>query len=310
MKKVFARSMHNPLITIEDLPYQANAVLNTGAADLKDEVLLLLRVESCSGRSHLIVARSKDGVTDWKIEDKALLHAKQNHPFESKGVEDCRVTWMDDLNAWAMVYTAYSQHGPGVALATTQDFKTAKRLGMSFPPDDKNAAVFPRKFGGLYAMLHRPSTGGGSIWISYSPDLKYWGEAKPVISVRGAPWWDGVRIGAGLPPIETEAGWLIIYHGVKEIAGGPIYRLGAALLDLNEPHHLIGRARRWLLTPLEIYERTGDAPNVVFACGGFIRGQDLWVYYGAADSSVCLATAKVADIMSLMQAEPVEHPTI
>jgi len=305
MKEIFVRNEHNPLITANDLPYQANAVMNTGAVDLGDEVLLLVRVESCSGRSHLIVARSKDGVTNWKIEDRALLHAKQDYPYESKGVEDCRITWMEDLKAWALVYTAYSEEGPGVGLAITRDFKTAERLGLVFPPDDKNAVLFPRKFDGLYAMLHRPAVGGASIWISYSPDLVYWGKPRPVISVRGSPWWDGVRIGAGLPPIETEAGWLLIYHGVKELAGGMIYRLGAALVDLNEPHRLIGRARRWLLTPLEPYERTGDAPNVVFACGGFIRGDDLWVYYGAADSSVCLATAKISGVLSVVQAEPV-----
>jgi predicted GH43/DUF377 family glycosyl hydrolase len=127
--------------------------------------------------------------------------------------------------------------------------------------------------------------------------LIYWGKPEVVIPVRGGPWWDGARVGAGLPPIETKAGWLVIYHGVKYVVGDPVYRLGAALLDLNEPHRLIGRTRRWLLSPSEPYERLGDAPNVLFACGGFVRGDDLWIYYGAADSSICLAKAKFAEVL-------------
>ncbi len=300
MKELFERSHHNPLITARDVPYQANAVFNAGIADLGDEVLALVRVESTSGRSHLIVARSTDGMTDWRFEPRALLHPAQGFDYETNGVEDCRLTWMADLEAWGITYTAYSNQGPCVAIATTKDFKSADRIGVVCPPDNKNAALFPKRFNGLYAMLHRPSVGGGSVWLSYSPDLVYWGRPQVVIPVRGGPWWDGARVGAGLPPIETEAGWLVIYHGVKHAAGDPIYRLGAALLDLEEPHRLIGRTRRWLLGPQEPYERTGDAPNVVFAAGGFIREGRLWTYYGAADSCICLATGDVADILATM----------
>ncbi|MFH1730928.1 MAG: glycosidase [Planctomycetota bacterium] len=301
---LFTRDPGNPLITARDLPYQANAVFNAGAADLGDQVVLLVRVETTSGRSHLIVARSKDGFANWQFEDRALLHPAQGFPYETNGVEDCRITWLAEKDCWGIAYTAYSDHGPGVALATTTDFETAERIGMVLPPDDKNAALFPRTFDGLYAMLHRPSVGGGSVWISYSPDLVYWGKPDVVIPARGGPWWDGVRVGAGLSPIETDAGWLVIYHGVKDVVGNPIYRLGAALLDRDEPHRLIGRARRWLLSPQEPYERTGDAPNVVFTSGGFVRGDDLWVYYGAADSCICLATAKLADVLAAVTNEP------
>jgi len=306
MEEPFVRCQQNPLITVKDLPYQANAVFNAGACDLGDEVLLLLRVESCSGRSHLIVARSKNGISDWKISDRALLHPSDSYPYEAYGVEDCRITWMEDLGKWALSYTAYCPHGPGVALATTEDFETVERKGLAFPPNDKNAALFPRRFNNLYAMLHRPSVGGGSIWISYSPDLIFWGRPEIVIPVRSGPWWDGMRVGAGLPPIETEKGWLIIYHGVKELAGHPIYRLGAALLDLKKPDRLIARTRRWLLSPQESYERTGDAPNIVFACGGFVRDGELWMYYGAADARVCLAKASMSDILEFLDEESIE----
>jgi predicted GH43/DUF377 family glycosyl hydrolase len=298
MFELFERNPRNPLITSHDLPYHANAVFNAGAADLGKEVLLLVRVETTSGRSHLIVARSPDGVSGWRFDKRALLHPAQGFVYEANGVEDCRLTWVAERNCWVIAYAAYTDHGPGVALATTTDFSTVERIGLVFPPDDKNAALFPRTFDGLFAMLHRPSAGGGSAWLSYSPDLVYWGRPSVVIPVRGGPWWDGARVGAGLPPIETEEGWLVIYHGVKYVAGDPIYRLGAALLDLDEPHRLIGRARRWLLSPREHYERTGDAPNVLFTCGGFVRGDELWIYYGAADSCICLATAKLADVVA------------
>ncbi len=304
MHEIFLRSPQNPLITARDIPYQVNTVFNAGAADLGGEVLLLVRVETTSGRSHLIVARSKDGVSDWQFEDRALLHPAQGFDYETNGVEDCRITWIAEQDCWVIAYTAYSDHGPGVALATTKDFRSAERIGMVIPPDDKNAALFPRTFDGLYAMLHRPSVGGGSIWVSYSPDLVYWGKPDVVIPVRGGPWWDGVRVGAGLPPIETEDGWLVIYHGVKRVVGNPIYRLGAALLDINDPHRLIGRARRWLLSPQEHYERTGDAPNVVFTSGGFVRGDELWIYYGAADSCICLAKAKLSDVLAVVKDDP------
>jgi len=306
MEELFVRSERNPLITAKDLPYQANTVFNAGAADLGDEVLLLMRVESCSGRSHLIVARSPDGVTGWQVEDRALLHAKQGIPHEAKGVEDCRITWMEELDAWILTYTAYGPDGPGIALAKTADFGTVERVGLVFPPEDKNGVLFPRRFDGSYAILHRPCRRGGSVWLAYSRDMVDWGRHQVVLPVRGDPWWDGVRVGAGLPPVETEEGWLLIYHGVKELAGDPIYRLGAALVDIEKPHRLIGRARRWLLGPQERYERFGDAPNVVFACGGFVRAGELWVYYGAADSSICLAKAKVSDILDVMEEEPAD----
>jgi predicted GH43/DUF377 family glycosyl hydrolase len=233
------------------------------------------------------------------------MHPAEGYAFEANGVEDCRITWMEELGVWALAYTGYSDQGPGVALATTKDFSTVERIGLVFPPEDKNAALFPRKFDGLYAMLHRPSVGGGSIWLSYSPDLIFWGKAKLVLPVRSGPWWDGLRVGAGMPPVETDEGWLVVYHGVKEIARQPLYKLGAALLDLNEPHQLIGRARRWLLGPSEQYERTGDAPNVIFSCGGFVREGVLWLYYGAADSCICLARGKVSEILEVVREEPV-----
>lgn len=302
---IFVRSEKNPLITAKDIPYQVNTVFNAGAADLGNEVLLLLRIESYSGRSHLTIARSKDGVTNWQIENKAFMHPVDGYKYEEFGVEDCRITRMEELDAWVIAYTAYMEHGPAIGIAKTKDFCDIERIGIAYPPDNKDGALFPKKINGLYAMLHRPSVGGGSIWIGYSQDLAYWGGSDVVVPARGGPWWDGKRVGAGLPPIETNKGWLLIYHGVKQLPGGPIYRMGAVLLDLEKPHKLIARARRWLLSPCEIYERVGDVPNVIFPCGGFVRGDELWIYYGAADASICLATVELNKLIDIILNERV-----
>lgn len=297
MADIFKRCEHNPLITRKNLSYHANTVFNAGAADLGNQVALLLRVESCSGRSHLTLALSKDGITDWRVEDWALMHPGDGHLAEAYGVEDCRITWMKDMKTHIIAYTAYSEHGPAIGLAKSPDFRSVARISIAFPPDNKDGVLFPKKINGNYAMLHRPSVGGGSIWIGYSPDLIHWGKSRVVIPLRGGPWWDGTRVGAGLPPIETENGWLVIYHGVKEMVYGPIYRVGAALLDLKDPSKLIGRTKYFIMTPEEPYERMGDVPNVLFPTGGFLRGNDLWMYYGATDSCVCLATASLSDII-------------
>ena len=307
MEDIFHRNEHNPLIEVDDLPYPANAVFNAGAADLGDEVLLLLRVESRSGRSHLTVARSQNGITDWHIEDRPLLHPDQGSPYEAYGVEDCRITWIEDLQRWGLAYTAFSSYGPAVALATTADFKSVERLGVAFPPNNKDAAIFPRKIGGKYAILHRPRGDKGNIWIAYSTDLIHWGQNQVVLPIRSGPWWDGAKVGTGLPPIETDKGWLLIYHGIKNMVGGPIYRVGAALLDLDDPHRLLARAHHWILGPQAPYERTGDVANVVFPCGGIVRNGELWMYYGAADSSICLAQAKISDILDYLLADPRNH---
>ncbi len=306
---IFIRCKQNPLITAKNIPYQVNTVFNAGAADLGDEVVLLLRIESTSGRSHLTVAKSKDGITNWQVEDRALMHAGEGHRYEEFGLEDCRITWMEELGFWALTYTSYTEHGPAIGIAKTNDFCSVERIGIAYPPENKDAVLFPGKINDLYAMLHRPSVGGGSIWIGYSPDLIFWGKSNVVLPIHGGPWWDGKRVGAGLPPIKTDKGWLLIYHGVKQMPSGPIYRMGAALLDLENPHKLIARARRWVLAPEEPYERVGDVPNVVFPCGGFVRGNELWVYYGAADSSICLATANLNDLIDIILKEKVKKRT-
>jgi predicted GH43/DUF377 family glycosyl hydrolase len=114
---------------------------------------------------------------------------------------------------------------------------------------------------------------------------------------RGGPWWDSNRLGAGAPPIRTDEGWLLIYHGAKMVANAPVYRLGLALLDRQNHRRVIARSAEWVFGPEMPYERIGDAANVVYTCGALVRGEDVWMYYGAADCSICLATAKLADLL-------------
>ena len=301
-REMLHRSERNPIITYRDMPYPCNSVLNPGATTFEGEALLLLRVEDMEGRSHLTVARSSDGITDWRIEKTPLLSPRDgNNPHEEFGCEDPRLTYLEDVDKWVIVYTAYSPFGPGIALATTSDFKSVERYGLILAPTNKDAAVFPRKINGKYWMLHRPAAGTiEHIWLTESTDLMHWGRPWCVIMERGGPWWDGYKVGANSIPIETEKGWLVLYHGVKMFSAGPCYRMGAALLDLDDPRKLIARLPHWIFGPKEDYEVAGDVPNVVFSNGHIQKGDDLYVYYGAADNVVCLATTTISELLSAL----------
>jgi predicted GH43/DUF377 family glycosyl hydrolase len=193
------------------------------------------------------------------------------------------------------MYTAYSRYGPRLAIAQTGDFHTYRRLAVVSEPVNKDGALFGKKIDGRYVRFDRPMVGStGHIWLSYSDDLVHWGDSEVVLPTR-PDHWDCTRVGASAPPIETEAGWLEIYHGVKDTAAGPIYRLGAALFDLENPARVIGRAAIPILSPREPYERVGDIPNVVFSCGAIHEEAtgDVKMYYGAADTCICVGTAKL-----------------
>ena len=296
---IFTRCEKNPIITYNDMPYHCHAVFNPGAVMVGDETVLLLRVEDMEGTSHITVARSSDGITGWRIETEPLLAPSHDAgPYEEYGCEDARVAYLEEIGQWLISYTAYSPMGAGVALAVTRDFKTVERFGLVLAPNNKDAAPFPRKIGGEYYMLHRPAAGGiEHIWLIDSPDLMHWGNPWMILSERGGPWWDSLKVGASTIPIETKEGWLILYHGVKEFPGGPTYRIGAALLDLENPRKLIARLPYWILGPRETYETTGQVPNVVFPCGHTLVGDELRLYYGGADTSVNLATGSISRIL-------------
>ena len=304
--ELFIRSPANPLLTPSRWPYPINAVMNAGATMVGDETVLLCRVEDRRGISHLTVARSRDGHSNWVVDDTPLLAPDPDWPEEAWGVEDPRLTRVDELDAWVIAYTSFSDGGPGVSLATTKDFRTVERLGRARAPEDKNAALLPRRVGGQWVMFHRPVTKMGAhadVWLSRSPDLQMWSPPEPVMSARRGGWWDSARIGMGPPPMETPEGWLVVYHGVRATVAGALYRAGLALLDLDDPTRVLRRSSEWVLGPGEGYELTGDVPGVVFPCGLVHdpRTDELRLYYGAADTCIGLATSTLGEVLAYLR---------
>jgi predicted GH43/DUF377 family glycosyl hydrolase len=299
----FARHPDNPILTTDDLPVLANAVFNPGATLVDGETLLLLRVEDRRGLSALHVARSHDGVHGWRVDREPLLAPEPGKTASEWGYEDARVVRCEELESWVITCTAFGPGGPCVYLATTTDFESLDRAGVAVPPEDKNAAVFPRRLGGQWCLLHRPvvaASGSFDIWMSRSDDLTSWRSPDRLMTCRPGGWWDHARIGIGPPPIETAEGWLLLYHGVRMTVAGGLYRVGAVLLDLEDPLQVRARTDDWLMSPVAPYERIGDVPNVVFPCGAVVDGDVLRVYYGAADTSVALATASISELLEVL----------
>lgn len=302
-EELFHRHKLNPILKADNWPYPVNSVFNAGATLLHDgTTLLLCRVEDRSGLSHFCAARSANGIDGWIIDQEpTLLPDSENFPEELWGIEDPRITYVEEFKKFVIVYTAYTRDGPGVALALTEDFKNFERYGVIMPPDDKDAALLPSRIDGQWALIHRPvSAPRAHMWISYSPDLKNWGKHILMMDARKGAWWDANKIGLSPPPIKTPEGWLVIYHGVKMTCAGCIYRLGLALFDLNKPEIMIKRGREWFFAPEEVYEQRGDVGNVVFPCGYTIGsdGDSINIYYGAADTSIALATGSIKKMLS------------
>ena len=301
-ESLFQRSAANPILTADKWPYPAHAVFNAGATMLDDgTTLLLCRVEDQRGISHLTAARSANGVDGWKIDDKpTLMPDPDNYPEELWGIEDPRITYVEELGRYVIAYTSFTRQGPGVSLALTKDFVEFERLGLMMQPPDKDAALFPRRFGGNFALLHRPTTeSSADMWLSFSPDLKNWGSHHLVLPARKGAWWDANKIGLCGPPIETNQGWITIYHGVRTTASGSLYRLGLALFDLERPESGRLRGDQWMFGPSTQYELTGDVPNVVFPCGYTIAadGDTLHMYYGCADTCLALAMTTITKLL-------------
>lgn len=310
MSKPFRRDViqrwdGNPLITVEDIPFPCNAVFNAACAKHEGVYILLLRVENLTGRSVFALARSDDGF-HFEIENDPVMAPARKGPFakyERKGIEDPRITRIDGI--YYIMYTAVSKYGPRLALAKTEDFKKIERIALISEPDNKDGVLFPEKIGGKYARLDRPMSGMlGNIWISYSDDLITWGDSSVVMTIRDEHW-DSWRVGASCQPIRIDGGWLAIYHGVKMASGGPIYRLGAAMLDGKDPSNVLCRTAIPILSPREYYERVGDVNNVVFSCGAILEddGEELKIYYGASDTSICVGTANVNSLMQFCTIE-------
>jgi len=243
-----------------------------------------------STMSHIRIARSKDGV-HFTVDDHPFIYPTSQ--VERYGVEDARVTYID--GKYYINYTAVSGDSWATALAVTEDFKSLDKKGLIFHPENKDVAIFPEKVNGKYIALHRPNNSGfgrASIWYSQSPDLLHWGNHKCIVRPRDDAW-ESKKIGGGAPPLKTDQGWLIIYHG----KGDDGYCLFCLLLDMNEPWRVIKRATEPLLIPDQTYEKEGFFGNVVFSNGVAEKDGKIYIYYGAVDESSCLA---ITDIDSLL----------
>lgn len=212
--------------------------------------------------------------------------------YETYGVEDPRITF---LEGWYYItYVAVSKHGACTALARTRDFERIERMGIIFPPENKDVVLFPRKVAGRYAALHRPNPRmhftRPEVWIAYSEDLRNWGDHSP-LAIPNVKSWQIGRIGGGCPPVWTERGWLVIYHGNDRMASQPKHAVGsyygaAMLLDGTNPGRVIGVAPEPILVPQRPYEVEGFVPNVVFPTAVLDRGANWLVIYGAADENI------------------------
>jgi predicted GH43/DUF377 family glycosyl hydrolase len=272
----------NPILEpIPDHSWEARNVFNCGVLDHEGKVVLIYRGQGWdTDVSHLGYAESDDGVAFTRLPEPVF---SPETPDEVNGVEDPRLTVLD--GRIQMLYTAWSPEAIQVGRASTTDFHTWQRHGIAFPgPDNKDAALFPRKVNGRYVAFHRIPP---SMWVAYSDDLVTWGDYQEIMAPREG-CYDDLKLGAGGPPIETERGWLVIYHGVDR---GKVYRLGVALLDLDDPTKVLNRPKAPILEPEEPWELVGDVPNVVFTCGTAERDGQYLVYYGGADRVIGLATA-------------------
>ena len=295
---VFRRYEHNPIIVPDQVP-RANSIFNSAVIRYADGYVGVFRVDEIDRSMTLHVGWSKDGLS-WDIEPDILTLECDDAEIATHGYGyDPRVTPLEETYyvTWCNDY-----HGPTIGLARTDDFKTFTQMENCFPPHNRNGVLFPRKIGGKYAMLHRPSDRGhtpfGDMFYCESPDLRHWGKQRFVFGPAGG--WQSTKIGPGPVPIETDEGWLLIYHGVLTSCNGFVYSTGAALLDLDEPWHVLYRTKDYLLAPTTQYERVGDVPNVCFP-NATIMDEDtgeVTLYYGCADTCIGVAYAKLDDIIA------------
>ena len=242
--------------------------------------------------SHLRAARSRDGL-HFQIDKQPALCPET--AYEAFGIEDPRITQIGA--EYYINYVGVSALGIVTALARTRDFQTYERLGVIFPPDNKDVEIFPERIGGLYYALHRPSTsafGKPEIWIAESPDLICWGNHRLLAGQREGGW-EGGRIGGSAVPFRVPGGWLEVYHGADK---SNRYCLGALLLDEHEPWKVLARSAAPILEPAADYERQGFFGNVVFSCGALAEDGLLKIYYGASDTITAYAEIPLAEVLA------------
>lgn len=306
---VIWRSARNPIIPHDAIP-SSNSIFNSAVVPYEGGFAGVFRCDSKTRQMQLHAGFSTDAV-NWEINHERITFV----PHDDKTAEitdfqfayDPRVVWIDDR--YYVTWCNGLANSPTIGVGYTHDFKTFYQMDNAFLPFNRNGVLFPRKIDGKFAMLSRPSDSGhtpfGDIYYSESPDMVHWGRHRYVMGASKG--WQATKIGAGPIPIETSEGWLLIYHGVLTSCNGFVYSFGAALLDLERPWQVIARGEPYLLAPQAPYERVGDVPNVAFPCASLVDGDTgrMAIYYGGADTVVCLAHAYVDELVEFVKANAV-----
>jgi predicted GH43/DUF377 family glycosyl hydrolase len=300
---IVTRFEGNPILTGTAFPsgLGIKRVFNSGVIKHGGRYYMACRAEDRSLRCHFWIAESDDGV---RFVPRATPIAVPDDDAEfaeyTRGMfYDARITEID--GTFYLVHAAHSHHGCRLSLFRSSDLKGFEWMGFISETDNRNGVLFPEKIGGLYARLDRPNTGSdfGDIWVSYSPDLIFWGKSKCVLRNADVRWaWS--KIGPGSVPVKTDHGWVTIFHGVRtQCKAHYVYQLGVCLLDLEDPSRVIGRAEEAILEPEEPYELVGQTPSVVFTCGSVVEDDgEVKIYYGGADTVMCLATTTVKRLLA------------
>lgn len=290
----------NPILTKKDCPWPVQYVYNAGATKYKGKYILMPRCLGMDGICTLGLAESDDGY-HFKMRPRPAVVKATEGPFamyETKGVEDARITQFGDT--YYIFYSAFAGIGMRIGLMQTNDFERFDRIALTTTTDYRNSVLFPEKIGGRYVRFERPNIAPWGTWISYSPDLIYWGDQRLVATPCGGTVWDDAKIGPGSQPVKTKEGWLMINHAATWTMMGFIYRLGVQLHDLEDPSIVRGYSRQFIIAPDRQHEQIGYVPNVVFCCGAIAEPDGtLKIYYGGADTNMNVAEANISDLVDL-----------
>ena len=298
----------NPIIP-RDAIECSNSIFNSAVVPFQDGFAGVFRCDSKCISMDIFAGVSRDGI-HWTINEKPIRFEGENQEILTREYRyDPRICFLEDRYyiTWCNGY-----HGPTIGMGYTFDFKTFYQMENAFLPFNRNGVLFPRRINGRFAMLSRPSDNGhtpfGDIFYSQSEDGEYWGHHRHVMGTfkDDASAWQGTKIGPGPVPIETDEGWLLIYHGVLTTCNGYVYRMGAAILDTDEPWKVKYRSAAYLMAPVAPYECVGDVPNVVFPCAALTDASTgrIAIYYGCADTVTGLAFTTVDEVVQYIKDNP------
>lgn len=317
-KQIIKKSKFNPILTKVDIPYPAELIFNAGVTKFNGKYVMVFRNDygfneeqyrdgNTELKTNIGIAFSDDGIK-WEVSPKICFELND---VEISRAYDPRLTVID--GRCYMCFAVDTKHGIRGGIAVTDDFDKFDILNMTVP-DNRNMVLFPEKINGNFIRLERPfplygrSEENFDIWISESPDCKYWGNNKLLLGAENVPFSNG-KIGPAAPPVKTEKGWLTTFHAVKVVKDefyawhsnwNKIYYAGIMLLNLDDPTKIIGMSSSPLLTPQESYEKQGFRGEVIFPGGMILEDSgEVKIYYGAADTVECLASAHVNDLLKI-----------